>query len=84
MERLKIVNREESRASPDISPGTISSPLERHRAVVKDITEKALEIVNRISIQEMGKEKSHFELLEEYSLLYHYLDFLKRFVSSDR
>jgi hypothetical protein len=52
--------------------------------VVKDITEKALEIVNRISIQEMGKEKSHFELLEEYSLLYHYLDFLKRFVSSDR
>jgi hypothetical protein len=56
-----------------------SDPLTRFRAVVLNMTESALDCLNRISQQEMQKDSPSPTLMEEYSLLHHYLDFIKRF-----
>jgi hypothetical protein len=82
MERLRIVKMEKIEPIPDIDQRGTSDPLERFKAVVRDLTESALEIVNRISANEMSKPEPQAELVEEYYLLHHYLDFLKRFASS--
>jgi len=82
MERLKIVKMEERESIQNINQGEKKDPLERFKAVTRDLTEKALEIVNRISVDEMSKPEPQTELVEDYYLLFHYLDFLRRFVSS--
>lgn len=82
MEKLRLVKVEKIEPIRDIDQGKASDPLVRFKAVTRDLTEKALEIVNRISANEMSKPKPQTELVEDYYLLYHYLDFLKRFVSS--
>jgi len=55
--------------------------LEDFRAVVRSLTENALKVMNRISAKEMTKPEPNAELVEEYYLLFHYLDYLKRFAS---
>jgi predicted GNAT family N-acyltransferase len=79
MERLRLVKTEEMNPIQDINQRGTTDPLERFKGVARDLTEKALEIVNRISAKEMSKLEPQAELVEEYYLLYHYLDFLKRF-----
>jgi hypothetical protein len=84
MERLRIVKMEERESIQNINQGEKKDPLVRFKAVTKDLTEKALEIVHRISVDEMSKPEPQTELVEDCYLLYHYLDFLKRFASSTR
>jgi len=82
MERLRIVKMEEKESIQNINQGEKRDPLERFKAVTRDLTEKALEIVNRISVDEMSKPEPQTELVEDYYLLFHYLDFLRRFASA--
>ncbi len=55
--------------------------MELFKAVVGSLTEDALEVVNRIAAQEMSKPQPNAELVEEYYLLFHYLDYMKRFMA---
>lgn len=77
MERLKLVEKEVrsdvNKDSPD--------QLERFKAVVKNLTEDALEVLNRVAVDEIGKPEPKPQLVEGYYLLFHYLCFIKRFVS---
>lgn len=57
--------------------------LERFKAVVKNGTESALEVLNRISVREMSKPEPKADLVEDYFLLYRHLHFLKRFASGE-
>jgi len=59
--------------------GSESDPLRRLKGVVLNLTESASDCLNRISSKEMGKESPSSDLMEEYFLLHHYLDFIKRF-----
>ena len=81
MERLRIVKRDETSVRQMGQNGT-TDPLDRFKAITRDLTEKALEVVNRISSHEASKSQPEPELVEEVYLLFHYLDFLKRFASS--
>ena len=56
--------------------------LEDFKAVVKNLTENALKVLNKVTANEMSKSEPKPELVEDYYLLFHYLDFMKRFVSS--
>jgi hypothetical protein len=53
-------------------------PLTRFKGVVLNLTENASECLNRISRREMEKGSPSAILMEEYFLLNHYLDFIKR------
>jgi len=79
MGELRIVRTEELDQSRHISGMEKPDQLERFKAVTRDLTEKALEIVNRISANEMSKPMPQAQIVEEYYLIHHYLDFLKRF-----
>lgn len=73
---LKLVppsKKEDDQVSPHLDP------LVRFRRVVLNLTENALDCLNRISQQEMQKDSPSPNLMEEYFLLHHYLDFIKRF-----
>jgi hypothetical protein len=48
------------------------------KGVVINLNEGALNCLNRISRQEMQKNFPSPTLMEEYSLLHHYLDFIRR------
>jgi hypothetical protein len=69
-----------------ISPGKKQeSPINDHldsllrfKGVVLNLTENALECLNRISQREAQKDPSLPILMEKYFLLHHYLDFIKR------
>jgi hypothetical protein len=56
-----------------------SDPLVRFKGLVLNLTKSALDCLNRNSQQEMEKDSPSPNLLEEYFLLHHYLDFIKRF-----
>jgi hypothetical protein len=53
-------------------------PFARFKGVVLNLTQSALDCLNRISQQEMEKDSPSPTLMEEYSLLHHYPDFIKR------
>jgi hypothetical protein len=53
-------------------------PLSLFKGVVLNLDESALDCLNRISRQEMQKDSPSTTLLEEYFLIHHYLDFIKR------
>jgi len=53
-------------------------PLRLFKGVVLNLNEGALSCLNRISGQEMQKGSPTPTLMEEYFLLHHYLDFIKR------
>jgi len=53
-------------------------PLSLFKGVVLNLNEGALDCLNRISRQEMQKDSPSPTLMEEYFLLHHYLDFIKR------
>ncbi len=55
--------------------------LEDFKAVVRSLTEDAVKVINRIAVHEMSKPEPNAELVEEYYLLFHYLDYMRRFVS---
>jgi hypothetical protein len=63
----------------DSQTSSESDPLRRLKGVVLNLTESALDCLNRISRKEMQKESPSPKLMEEYFLLHHYLDFIKRF-----
>ena len=54
------------------------NPLGLFKGVVLNLNEGALSCLNRISHQEIQKGSPSPTLMEEYSLLHHYLDFIKR------
>jgi hypothetical protein len=56
-----------------------SDPLVRFKGLVLNLTQSALDCLNRISQQEMEKDSPSPNLLEECFLLHHHLDFIKRF-----
>jgi len=53
-------------------------PLARFKGLVLNLTESALDCLNRIAQQEVQKNSPSPNLMEEYYLLCHYLDFIKR------
>ena len=53
-------------------------PVSLFKGVVLNLDEGALNCLNRISQQEMQKDSPSSTLMEEYFLLHHYLDFIKR------
>jgi hypothetical protein len=55
-----------------------SDPLVRFRRVVLNVTESASDCLDRISRREMQKGAPSPALMEEYYLLRHYLDFIKK------
>ncbi len=55
-----------------------SDPLSLFKGVVLNLNEDALSCLNRISRQEIQKVSPSPTLMEEYFLLHHYLDFIKR------
>jgi hypothetical protein len=55
-----------------------SDPLSLFKGVILNLNENALDCLNRISQQEMQKDSPSSALMEEYFLLHHYLDFIKR------
>jgi hypothetical protein len=50
----------------------------RFKGVVLNLTQSALDCLNRISQQERKKDSPSPTLMEEYSLPHHYPDFIKR------
>jgi hypothetical protein len=84
MEELKIIKMRNREVTQHLDQSEKSDPLKRFKAVTRDLTEKVLEVINRISINEMSKSQPQAELVEDYYLLYHYLDFLKRLASSKK
>jgi hypothetical protein len=54
-------------------------PLDRFKGMVLNLTKSASDCLNRISQREMQKDSPSPSLMEEYFLLHHYLDFIKRF-----
>jgi len=81
MERLKLVQKTDFEPGPLVHNEGNPHVLEDFKAVVGSLTEDALKVMNRISAKEMIKPEPNAELVEEYYLLFHYLDYLKRFVS---
>jgi hypothetical protein len=53
------------------------------REVALNLTEGALGCLNRISQGETQKESPSPTLMEDYFLLHHYLDFIKRLCQGD-
>jgi hypothetical protein len=81
MERLKLIQKAEF--EPDTLPDKEENPrvLQDFKAVVRSLTEDALKVLNKIAADEMNKPEPNTELVEDYYLLFHYLDFTRRFVS---
>ncbi len=69
---VKPVKKEEKEVSPRLEP------LVRFKGLILNLTENALECLNRISEQEISRNSPSPSLMEEYYLLHHYLDFIKR------
>jgi len=82
MEGLKLVEKRAVDSILTVHKNEGPQLLEDFKAVVKNLTENALNVLNKIGVNEMRKSKPNAELIEDYYLLFHYLDFLKRFVSS--
>ncbi len=53
-------------------------PMARLRGIILNLVGNALTCLNRISQLEMEKDSPSSTLMEEYFLLHHYLDFIKR------
>ena len=72
---LKVV----SLGSKEIDPADPAlDPLDRFKGTVLNLTESALNRLDRISRREMRKDSPSPALMDEYFLLHHYLDFIKR------
>jgi len=82
MERLKVVEKGVVDSTPTFYNNENLHLLEDFKAVVRNLTVNALKVLNRIAAAEMSKPEPQTELVEDYYLLFHYLDFLRRFVSS--
>ncbi len=52
--------------------------LSRFSGIVLNLTSKALECVQRLARKEMEKKSPSANIMEDYYLLYHYLDFIRR------
>jgi hypothetical protein len=72
---LKLVPPAKKEGDPE---GSLSGPLNRLKGVVLNVTESALDCLNRVSQQEAQKKSPSPNLMEEYFLLHHYLDFIRR------
>jgi hypothetical protein len=72
---LKVIlpsKKEADQVSPRLDP------LDRFKGIVLNLTESASDCLNRISQREIQKDSPSPTLMEEYFLLHHYLDFIKR------
>jgi len=72
---LKLVPPSPKEGAPETS---LSDPLNRFKGVVLNVTQSALDCLNRVSQQEAQKKSPSPNLMEEYFLLHHYLDFIRR------
>lgn len=66
---VKPIKREENEPCLD--------PLRRFKGVVLNITENAIECINRLMQLELEKRTPSPDVLEDYYLIQHYLCFLK-------
>lgn len=82
MERPKLIQNTAIEPNKLLDKEEKAPLLEDFKAVVRSLTEDALKVINRIAANEMSKPEPNAELVEEYYLLFHYLDFLKRLASS--
>ncbi len=81
MERLRVVRQTEFAPDTLLDSEEKAHLLEDFKAVVGNLTENALKVLNKITANEMSKPEPNAELVEDYYLLHHYLDYTKRFVS---
>jgi len=78
MDEIPFLKLVPSTPKKDDSESSLSDPLNRLRGVVLNLTESALDCLNRVSQQEAQKKSPSASLMEEYFLLHHYLDFIRR------
>ncbi len=81
MKTLQLVQKAEMETQTLLDKQSRSHLLEDFKAVVRSLTEDAVKVINRIAAHEMSKPEPNAELVEEYYLLFHYLDYMKRFVT---
>jgi hypothetical protein len=75
---VKPAKREEKEVCPKLDP------LLRFKGLILNLTENALKCLNRISQQEMSRNSPSPSIMEEYYLLHHYLDFIKRLCKTQK
>lgn len=56
----------------------VADPLARFSGIVLNLASNALGCVQRLARKEMERKSPSSEVIEDYYLLYHYLDFIKR------
>jgi hypothetical protein len=81
METLRLVQKIESEPHMSSNRQPELHNQEDFRAVIRSLTEDAMKVINRIAAHEMSKPEPNAELVEECYLLFHYLDYMKRFIS---
>lgn len=72
---LKIIHLSKS---PVIKFTPLADPLSRFCGIVLNLTSNALDCLQRLARKEMEKKSPSANIMEEYYLLQHYLDFIKR------
>ncbi len=72
---LKLVPPVEKKTDQEKPP---LDPLVRFKRVVLNLTQNGLDCLDRVSKREMKKSSPSPSLMEEYFLLHHNLDFIKR------
>ncbi len=81
MKTLQLVQKTQMESQTLLDKQSKPHLLEDFKAVVRSLTEDAVKVINRIAAHEMSKPEPNAELVEEYYLLFHYLDYMKRFVT---
>lgn len=64
--------------APIIKATPVADSLTRFSGVILNLTSNALDCLQRLARKEMEKKSPSDNVLEEYHLLHHFLDFIKR------
>lgn len=78
METLKVVEKKVVDSASRFEKNKNPHLLEGFKDVVKNLTENALKVLNKIAADEKNKPAPRPGLVKDYYLFYHYLDFLRR------
>ncbi len=78
---LKIVP---PRELPVKKVAPLPDPLSRFSGIVLNLTSKALGVVQHLARKEIEKKSPSTNIMEDYYLLYHYLDFIRRLCTEKR
>ncbi len=66
---------------PKLTPNKLmpaDAPLTRFSAIVLNLTSNALECVQQLARKEMAKKSPSADMMEDYYLLHHYLDIIRK------